>query len=110
MAVDMGYECLGVKGGEIYKTPFCSIINPILTSTTCMLWNMGCITLFGERLTFSTLLSDWLNKDELDKLQEYIKSSLKQKDDENKTNLLAEDDYDTNINKPKPPSARLVNQ
>lgn len=50
----------------------------------------------------------WLNKDELDKLQEYIKSSLKQKDDENKTNLLAEDDYDTNINKPKPPSANDI--
>ena len=29
-----------------------------------MSWNMGCITLLGERLTFSTLLSDWLNKDE----------------------------------------------
>ncbi|MEJ6524552.1 MAG: hypothetical protein QNL65_10290 [Opitutales bacterium] len=64
MADDMGYECLGGKGGEIYKTPCCSIINPILTTTTCILWNMGCITLLGERLTFSTLLSDWLNKNE----------------------------------------------
>ncbi len=64
MADDMGYECLGAKGGEIYKTPCCSIINPILSTTTCMSWNMGCITLLGERLTFSTLLSDWLNKNE----------------------------------------------
>jgi DNA-directed RNA polymerase subunit beta' len=50
----------------------------------------------------------WLNKTELDKLQDYIKRSLKYKDDITPSSLLTEDDSDTNINKPKPPSANDI--
>jgi DNA-directed RNA polymerase subunit beta' len=50
----------------------------------------------------------WLNKIELEKLDSYIKTSLKNKVSENLSSNLIEDDYDKNLNKPKPPSANEI--